>query len=795
MDLKSLWKNTEYTFGLSNDLSFQPLINWWEQKVKEGDLYTPQVQRFLEDIKKYPILNQDKIDVKALQEDKEAYAFIVQCIFPVSLNLSRQLFLMSKPFEFDIIYSSRLFQEMFSSLRDSPACFIEAKQTEMYYSKLFHAYQVILKKFYSIEIEESNSLIYKMININGIDKYYYLEINVDFVDAEALMELPSKETIMNSCSGTTPCMNDFNRLQQVLPLDKFKFNGFSIGFLKDFTETESIAELNTALLNDHDFASPKFLETIERSVKSLLGNAKIKVGIAAFQKFQDKFLISEKRLANSYLIRQICQMDCDKNYESAINFLSTISAPIFLNEFDECPEANSSYKTIKQLGIEEIIILPLQYGDSPVGVLEICSEEKGILNNMMLSKLKNINQPLAMALQKNSKQFEYEVQKVIRKNYTAIQPSIEWKFLDVAVQNILDQENGKNSKLQPVIFDDVYPLYAAVDIRNSSATRVESIQKDLQQQLKLGSDIISQALESHYLPVLEKMKFKIGQMLQDIQLILISEDESKINQFLLDELEPLFKHLKKVQPELEPLVNDYFSTMDAELGILYENRKAFEDSLSIINQAIGQHIEQAQVQAQKMFPHYFEKYKTDGIDYNIYIGQSLVKDRMFDPIYLKNLKLWQLTTLCESAFLSQSLKSKLPIPLETTQLLLVHSAPLSISFRMDERKFDVEGAYNIRYEIMKKRIDKALILNSKERLTQPGTIAIIYTQPKEAEEYLDYIYYLQNKGLLGDKVEQLDLEDLQGVNGLKALRINLADIPYSDYPNKQKDKIKTDNQK
>jgi len=113
----------------------------------------------------------------------------------------------------------------------------------------------------------------------------------------------------------------------------------------------------------------------------------------------------------------------------------------------------------------------------------------------------------------------------------------------------------------------------------------------------------------------------------------------------------------------------------------------------------------------------------------------------------------------------------LSLPLETTHLILVHSAPLSIRFRMDEKKFDVDGAYNIRYEIIKKRIDKSLVKDSDERITQPGKIAIIYSQEKDAAEYLQYIEYLKFKDLLIGEIERLELEELQGVSGLKALRI------------------------
>jgi hypothetical protein len=114
---------------------------------------------------------------------------------------------------------------------------------------------------------------------------------------------------------------------------------------------------------------------------------------------------------------------------------------------------------------------------------------------------------------------------------------------------------------------------------------------------------------------------------------------------------------------------------------------------------------------------------------------------------------------------------------------LAHSQPLSIRFRTEERKFDVDGAYNTRYEIVKKRIDKVRIKETNERLTQPGKIAIVYSQAKDAAEYTEYIEFLQNKTLLKAGIEKLDLEELQGVIGLKALRV---EVDFDDASKREK---------
>jgi hypothetical protein len=195
--------------------------------------------------------------------------------------------------------------------------------------------------------------------------------------------------------------------------------------------------------------------------------------------------------------------------------------------------------------------------------------------------------------------------------------------------------------------------------------------------------------------------------------------------------------------------------------------------VTLLNETLSAFLETEQERAQAMFPHYFEKHKTDGVEYGMYIGASLAEHKGFDPLYLHNLRLWQLMVMCGMVREADALNGRLKVPLDTAHLILVQHSPLSIRFRFDEKRFDVDGTYNMRYEIVKKRIDKALIKGTDERLTQPGKIAIVYSQPKEAQEYHDYIAYLQASGYLTAEIEEVEVEDLQGVPGLKALRVTV----------------------
>jgi len=274
------------------------------------------------------------------------------------------------------------------------------------------------------------------------------------------------------------------------------------------------------------------------------------------------------------------------------------------------------------------------------------------------------------------------------------------------------------------------------------------------------------------LPALDETLFKIDGQLKKIRQGLASGDESGVLDFLKREVNPLLSHLE--DDEFQPAIQAYRSQLDPVFGVVYRKRKDFETSLALINNMISSYLNETQGSAQEMFPHYFEKYQTDGIEYTIYLGSSLNRNKPFNVFHLKNFRIWQLLVACEIEKRMEQLKPSLKTDLDITQLILVHNQPLTIRFRPDEKQFDVDGAYDIRYEIIKKRIDKATVKVTGERLTQPRKIAVIYNQQEVAEEYTRYFAFLAARGVITGHVEELELEELPGASGLRALRVEVA---------------------
>jgi hypothetical protein len=295
----------------------------------------------------------------------------------------------------------------------------------------------------------------------------------------------------------------------------------------------------------------------------------------------------------------------------------------------------------------------------------------------------------------------------------------------------------------------------------------------------MASTLLNQIYSCTKLPLVEELMFKTESNLKALHHNLAAGDEVSVLDFLRKEVNPIIDHCSS-DPDLNERIITYKKALDPDFGVVYKRRKEFEESLQQINAQICSVIDEAENSAQQVFPHYFEKYKTDGVEFTLYLGESLVRGKKFSDFYIRNFRLWQLLLMCNISSSLDQLRPKLKRNLDVTQLILVHDQPVTIRFRQDEKRFDVDGAYDIRYEIVKERIDKAYLKNTKERLTQTGKIAVVYSQPKVANEYKQYFAYLSGKGMIHPEVEEFELEELPGASGLKAMRITIHKNSISD---------------
>jgi len=759
---------------INSRLSLQPLVAVLKKMVAEDKPGARRLYKsLLEEIDAKPELLEPIQDVSTLTKHTQLVETLLATIFPPSSAKHEGIYAISYPFHFETIFSSPKFKELFLK-EGSNEIILPDKETNVNISKasLSLAYNIILRKFYSLPVPAVASSVHPFANKEtGLTTYLELMLNAQFVD----VKLSNRDFAMPPNFAPQRSL-DFEELKEAFPLENFQFEGIVVIDVADVTSDQVIGEIKNTLLNINATSDITVYADLEPHVQTLIGLRDVQVGITPFFTMNEIYLYAESHNTNSLLFKH---EKAAGNRSKIISLCQQIfkdsDQPILIQRLNE---NNNSYnelvKYYYELGARSLIVCPLKCDDGDlIGLLEIMGKQEGELQFQHLSKLQNAMQLFGLALERSNENLELLIDKTIKEHFTAIQPAVEWKFTEAAFNYLQTKQVYEAAKMAPITFENVYPLYGSIDVRNSSTERNNSIQYDLLEQLNMVHQVLDKAQKIFNFPLLKDVQFKVEKFIASTSETLLSDDEILLYEFLQGEVDSLFKHLRSVKPELRKVIDDYFAKLDPQRNIVYHHRKDYEESITKINDTLDRFIDQEQKIAQQVFPHYFERYVTDGIEFNIYIGQSLAPHHKFDDIYVRNLKLWQITMLAKAARLSNALEKKLSLPLQTTQLLLAHSIPLSISFRRKERKFDVDGAYNIRYEIVKKRIDKVHLKNSEERLTQPGKIAIVYSQQKELQEYTEYIEFLQAEKLLTDDIEQLELEDTQGISGLKALRVGV----------------------
>jgi hypothetical protein len=393
-------------------------------------------------------------------------------------------------------------------------------------------------------------------------------------------------------------------------------------------------------------------------------------------------------------------------------------------------------------------------------------------NANTLSKLEGAFPLLAQLFQNIILDFNNDISRVITDKFTSIQPAVQWRFNEAAYHYVAQSMHTEEPPLDAIFFEKVQPFYAAIDIKDSSVERNLAIRNDLYAHFDLLTTTLD-ALKLKYCTEDEDQisseamicKYGNNDHLSDLEIL-------RIEDYLLRKLPAYLIQLRESQPELTDIIQNYFSLTEPE-GDVYVHRRAYEDSMQTINRRINMMLDEFNSSLQQIYPCYFEKFRTDGVEFDIYLGQSIAPEVPMPPNMIQTIRFLHLQKVAEIARATHAIVPQLAVPLQTTQLIFVHEKRIDISFRPDEQRFDVEGSYNIRYQLVKKRIDKVHLRDSAERLTQPGKVAIVYLNHWEAEEYMGYIKTLQEQHLLDSEVEFVELEELQGVDGLKALRVSV----------------------
>lgn len=763
---------------IASILSFAPLIRHVETLSKSGDTacrgLSSELTAMLEKVPEFmgPI-----VDQALLARHPRLVEALLDLLFP-ALYREREIKCAMIPFSDRPFFATPRFKALFLDDDGRLKGQLTMDPEQLKQGKRITSYLSILERFYGIH-EELRSPIIRRIEDpeTGLGRYYDIQLDFRFLDVQARKKPePLSPEMLSSIRRS---LNDADRLMELIPPDNFELHGFIVHSAVDVTATSIVSELERDLIDRLALISEKGFARIQNLLRSLFRKKDLIAGISA-QRDDQVLLINTGSTMVDHCIFQSSRhipmsTFAGTPWEESVKERRIVLVRNVADHFQDRPDGRKLFPPEAR----SMMIAPLIYQDEVIGDLAVSDPSTDAFSALDTFQMAQLQPLFAVAVKKALNDFELQVQGIIKEKCTAIHPSVEWRFRKAAYNHLDRLHQGLDTEIEPIVFKDVYALFGVSDIRGSADQRNRATQEDLVENLALAQDVIRYAARTGKLMVLDELATRIARQIDKVRQGVSSNDEIRTRNLIRGEVEPLLPHLKRLGGDVGAAIDSYRSALDQQTGEVHRRRRDLDDSMNRLNNRLTGYLDAENAKMQAIFAHYFEKHRTDGVDYLIYVGQSLVEDGGFSDLYLKDLRLWQIRLAAGMAWHTHQLKSTLPVPLETAHLILIQNTPTSIRFRYDEKRFDVDGAYDVRYEIIKSRLDKAVVRGTGERLTQPGKVAVVYSQPEEKDEIGRYIDYLSRQKILTGETEELEIDDLQGVHGLRALRttVNLETPP------------------
>ncbi|ULC60115.1 GAF domain-containing protein [Flaviramulus sp. BrNp1-15] len=765
-------KNIESPLELQ--IGFNKLLEQYERLSKSDDEHiVAKANKVLKIADTFPELRNGFSDISILQTREKEISTILQDTFSPLLT-KNEIKTASVPFHNLIFNASDRFKDIIKTAGDDFELQIKNMPEDDVY---IIACTIILNFCYGYDLSFKRPFYYEIPDANGIIRYYKILYNADFCEI-----IPNENAKKITKEDYDELLDNFDNIElwkEKFPLNSYVFKGFVISNIFDVTDDQSISNVKSALIGNEKCDDENLVERFHEIFKSLLGINDIQIGFAIYNK-EDNTFERIYEVGNSFLLNNSDSLKCSDalckwSYQRLLEENKYFTISDVDRMFEKAKGRAPHITSLHEQNIKSAIFAPIANDEGLMGILEIVSKTPKALNSVNANKLVDVMPFIVSAVERSNREEETLIEAIIQQECTSIHPSVSWRFKEAAKKFLLASQTKKGSKpsFDNIAFDNVYPLFGQIDVKGSSDARNHATQKDLALQLSLVDKVLDQLPENERLPIYEQLKFQIETFNTEIKVDFKVDTEQQLTTFFKEEIEPLFIYFLEKKDFAKEEIEDYFSKVDTNLGVIYYYRKNYDDTIALINKNMSAILDEKQVDAQNMYPHFFERFKTDGVEHNMYIGESITKEESFNSIYLYNLRLWQLQAMYEMENSFYQNQHEYPISLDVASMILVFNQPLSIQFRMDEKQFDVDGTYNARYEVVKKRVDKAFIKGTNERVTVKGKMSIIYSHKEDEIEYLKYVRFMQSKNMFDNDVEILELQDLQGVTGLKAIRVSI----------------------
>lgn len=595
---------------------------------------TPMKLDLLERALAVPELSEGIYDSEILTRHEKLISELLEPYFPPALT-NNEIKAVGLPFHIQVFNLSSRFQ----SILDQAGTRFEFNIRDFDMHQLYvMSCTIIMNRIYGTQLDFGKPLFYDIPTSQGIIKHYRILYNADF-----LRVIPTKKAIALTGSDIellTDNYDDLDLWMRLFPIGSYLLKGFSIMTLFDATVENAVSTFKGNLLG---FNPDQFKQSLDSIFSSIFRIADLRVGYVLLSPGDAGSGQLDEIDATQSILVSTCSIKNEdplfwKEYLNLVNGVKYFCSSNIGRQMLTRP-GNAILSEFAAIDCGSLILAPVISGGRLLGILEIASPRVTELNSVNANRLDIVMSHFTDKLEKLAAEVENNIQAHIQSTFTTLHPSVNWKFRLLARQQLTNGTFQNTLYAQEIIFDDLVPMYGQTDVKGSSEVRNRSAQMDLVFQLKRVLDLLQYLASTKENVEISRIIAEIEDLLATVTKGFEVSTEQLISGYLKTAVHPVLQGYSRGATKKR--VERYFGVAENKMGVFHRHRRKYDLTISRINEALAGLLEQQQESAQQIFPHYYEQFKSDGIEHTLYLGQSVAPWLSYNDGILDAMRLWQ----------------------------------------------------------------------------------------------------------------------------------------------------------
>ena len=318
--------NRDFPFPVA--FTLDPLVEVWQAATRDEVPHRAAVAREIVDrVRQLPVLEGVIEDFSIFQGHEELLEALLTGVLPSVLRQDIYGAVL-EPFHFRTAYATPAARRLDLFNADTFVERLSLPPEVAYAGRIMMAYKHVLEEFYEVHTDFGHPLVLTVDDRpTGLERHFRISLDRRFVQVVLRGDLP--ELDQSDLERLLAEPMNIGLWKEILPPDRFEFQGLTLATAVEVTDTEVISRLKRDLLVRGSMSSPEGIDVLEARLRQLMRRPHLRLGLIAIESANDVDVIDRARpIGRSLLLDGEGPPPCSSRQDSYYSVACAMREPL-----------------------------------------------------------------------------------------------------------------------------------------------------------------------------------------------------------------------------------------------------------------------------------------------------------------------------------------------------------------------------------------------------------------------------------------------------------------------------------